>query len=158
VSASRNRLRWNAGRWAPLPVRLVIGHGFFEHGLAKILKGPDNFVHIVEAIGVPMPHMMALLTIGVELVCGLAMMAGALVPLIALPMAAVLLVAMFSVHIQFGFTSIKLMAVTAQGPKFGPPGIETDLLYLAGLATLVLGGPGPFAIDTWLAKYLRRTG
>ena len=28
--------------------------------------------------------------------------------------------------------------VTRDGPQFGPPGYETDLLYLAGLTTLVL--------------------
>jgi putative oxidoreductase len=39
------------------------------------------------------------------------------------------------------------MAVTAAGTQFGPPGYECDLLYLACLAALVLGGSGPLAID-----------
>lgn len=136
-------------RWAPLPTRLIIGYGFLAHGLAKLEKGPDHFVDILQAIGVPMPHLMAWLTIWVELIGGLAMMTGAFVSLISVPMAAVLLVAMITVHARFGFTSIKLIAVAADGPKFGPPGVETDLLYLAGLATLLLGGPGPFAFDGW---------
>jgi putative oxidoreductase len=146
------RSRWDLGRWAPLPIRLMVGFGFFEHGLAKLSKGPEHFVDIVSAIGTPLPHFMAWLTIWIEVFGGLAVMLGAFVTLLSLPMAAVLLVAMFTVHIQFGFTSIKLMAVTADGPKFGPPGVETDLLYLAGLATLVLGGSGPWAVDRWLAK------
>ena len=54
-------------------------------------------------------------------------------------MAAVLLVAMFTVHLPYGFSSIKLMAVTPAGAVFGPPGYETDLLYLACLAALVAG-------------------
>jgi hypothetical protein len=37
--------------------------------------------------------------------------------------------------------------VTAAGAQFGPPGYEVDLLYLACLAALVMGGSGPFAID-----------
>lgn len=143
-------------RWAPIPLRLIVGYGFFAHGLAKLEKGPDNFVAIVQAIGTPMPHMMAWLTIWVELLGGLAVLAGALVPLASIPMAAVLLVAMLTVHLQYGFTSIKLMAVTAQGPKFGPPGIETDLLYLACLATLVMAGSGPLSFDGWWAR--RRQG
>src|SRR5437868_2740605 len=49
--------------------------------------------------------------------------------------------------VGYGFSSIKLQAVTAAGAQFGPPGFETDLLYLACLATLVLGGSGPLAID-----------
>ncbi|HEV7138554.1 MAG TPA: hypothetical protein VGN43_18100 [Steroidobacteraceae bacterium] len=58
-------------------------------------------------------------------------------------MAIVLLVAIFSVHLPYGFSSIKLLAVTPAGAHFGPPGYETDLLYLACLAALVLGGSGP---------------
>jgi putative oxidoreductase len=41
--------------------------------------------------------------------------------------------------------------VTAAGAQFGPPGFETDLLYLACLAALVLGGSGPLAIDGLLS-------
>jgi putative oxidoreductase len=67
-------------------------------------------------------------------------------------MAAILLVAMIAVHLPYGFSSIKLQAVTAAGAQFGPPGFETDLLYLACLAALVLRGSGPFAIDNLLAK------
>jgi putative oxidoreductase len=77
-------------------------------------------------------------------------MLGAFVTFASLPMAAVLLVAMFSVHLPYGFSSIKLVAVTAAGAQFGPPGYETDLLYLACLAALVLGGPGPLAADDWI--------
>ena len=141
-------------RWAPVPIRLIVGYGFFAHGLAKIEKGPEHFISIVQAIGVPFAAPMAWLTILVEVICGLLMIGGALVPLITIPMLAVLAVALFTVHIQFGFTSIKLMAVTASGPQFGPPGIETDLLYMACLATLVLAGPGPWSIDNWLSKKL----
>ena len=72
-------------------------------------------------------------------------------------MAAVLLVAALTVHLPFGFTSIKLLAITSSGPQFGPPGYETDLLYLACLAALVMGGAGPWAADTEIARWLRRT-
>jgi hypothetical protein len=71
-------------------------------------------------------------------------------------MAAVLLVAALTVHLPFGFTSIKLLAITSSGPQFGPPGYETDLLYLACLAALVLGGSGPWAADSQIARWLRR--
>src|SRR5262249_55630724 len=88
----------------------------------------------------------------VEIFGGLAVLLGALVPLASIPMAAVLLVAIFTVHLPYGFSSIKLQAVTAAGAQFGPPGFETDLLYLACLAALVLGGSGPLSIDGLLAK------
>ena len=139
-------------RWAPIPLRLIVGYGFMEHGFAKLARGLDAFPAILQALGVPAPHLMGWLTILVEIFGGLAVLLNALVPLASIPMAAVLLVAMFTVHLPYGFPSIKLQAVTAAGAQFGPPGYETDLLYLACLAALVLGGSGPFAIDGLLAK------
>jgi putative oxidoreductase len=139
-------------RWAPVPLRLIVGYGFMEHGFAKLARGPDAFPAILQALGVPAPHLMGWLTILVEIVGGLAVLLGAFVPLASIPMAAVLLVAIVTVHLPYGFSSIKLLAVTAAGAQFGPPGFETDLLYLACLAALVLGGSGPLAIEGLLAK------
>jgi putative oxidoreductase len=90
---------------------------------------------------------MAWSTILVELLGGLAVLLGAFVPLVSIPMAAVLLVAIFTVQLPYGFSSINLLDVTSAGAQFGPPGYETNLLYLACLAALVLGGSGPLAID-----------
>ena len=145
-------------RWAPVSLRLIVGYGFMEHGFAKLARGPDAFPIILHAIGVPAPHFMGWLTILVEIFGGLAVLLGALLPLASIPMAAVLLVAIFTVHLPYGFSSIKLLAVTAAGAQFGPPGFETDLLYLACLAALVLGGSGPLAIDGLLAKRRKITG
>ena len=139
-------------RWAPIPLRLIVGYGFMQHGFAKLSKGPEAFAVILHAIGVPAPHFMAWLTILTELVGGLAVLLGVFLPLVSLPMAAVLLVAMFSVHLPYGFSSIKIMSVVSGRAQFGPPGYECDLLYLACLAALVLGGPGPLAIDGLLRR------
>jgi hypothetical protein len=93
------------------------------------------------------------------LVGGFAVILGAFVAIVSLPMAAVLLVAMFTVHLPYGFSAIKLIGVTAAGAQFGPPGFEVDLLYVACLATLVMGGSGPFALDRLIgdafSSYLR---
>lgn len=135
------------GSWVPVFLRLMVGFGFIEHGYAKLLKGPEAFAFILHALGVPAPHWMAWVVILTELLGGLAVLVGAFVPLVSIPMAIVLLVAIFSVHWQYGFSSIKLLEVTPAGAKFGPPGYECDLLYLACLAALVLLGSGPFSID-----------
>ena len=144
--------RYPFARWAAIPLRLIVGYGFMEHGFAKLARGVDAFPAILHALGVPAPHLMGWLTILVEIGGGLAVLLGALVPLASIPMAAVLLVAAVTVHLPYGFSSIKLMAVTAAGAQFGPPGYETDLIYLACLAALVLGGSGPFSIDGLLAR------
>lgn len=140
------------GNYAAIPLRLFVGYGFMAHGYAKIAHGPEHFISILHALGVPAPELMGWATILVELVGGLAVLAGAFVPLASVPMAAVLLVAMLTVQLPYGFSSIKLQAVTAAGAQFGPPGYEIDLLYLACLITLVLGGSGPFAVDSILAR------
>ena len=140
---ARHRLR----AWTPIPLRLIVGYGFMQHGIAKLLRSPDAFPAIVHAMGLPFPHLLGWATIAVEILGGAAVLLGAFVALASLPMAIVLLVAMFTVHLPYGFSSIKLLAVTTEGAKFGPPGFETDLLYLAALLALVLGGSGPWSID-----------
>lgn len=139
-------------RWAALPPRLIVGYGLLVHGWAKLARGPEHFVDIVRALGVPAAAVLGRATIAVELLGGLAILTGAFVPFVSVPIAVVLLVAMFTAHLPYGFSSIKLQAVTEAGARFGPPGYETDLLYLACLATLVLGGAGVYSIDGWLAS------
>lgn len=144
-------------RWAAIPLRLIVGYGFMVHGFAKLSKGPDAFAGILHAIAVPAPHFMAWATILTEVFGGVAIILGAFVALVSMPMAALLLVAMFTVHLPYGFSSIKLMAVTHAGAQFGPPGYECDLLYLACLAALVLGGSGPLSIDGFIGKRRKLT-
>ena len=141
--------------WAPIPIRLIVGYGFMEHGFAKLSRGPEAFAAILHTMGVPAPHLMAWLTILTELVGGLAVLLGAFVPLASVPMAAVLFVAILTVHLPYGFSSIKLLSVMSGRAQFGPPGYELDLLYLACLAALVLGGSGPMAVDHYFAKKWR---
>jgi len=142
----------SVARWAPIPIRLIVGYGFMAHGFAKLSKGPETFAAILHTMGVPAPHLTAWLTILTELIGGLAVLLGAFVALVSLPMAAVLFVAMLTVHLPYGFSSIKLLSVTSGRAQFGPPGYELDLLYIACLAALVLGGSGPMAIDHYLRK------
>jgi putative oxidoreductase len=143
-------------RYSPLPIRFIVGYGFIAHGFAKIVKNPENFAAILHALNVPAPHVMAWATIVVELLGGFAILIGAFVPLVAVPMMVVLLVATLTVHLQYGFTSIKLMSVISGVPQFGPPGYETDALYIAGLVALTFGGSGPLAVDSMLGRLYER--
>jgi putative oxidoreductase len=139
--------------WYAIPLRLIVGYGFMEHGYAKLARGPDDFAGILHALGMPAPILLSWTTVIVELLGGLAVFVGAFLPLASVPMAFVLLVATFTVHLPNGFSSIKLQSVTADGAHFGQPGYETDLLYLAGLAALVLGGSGPLALDRYFVRH-----
>lgn len=132
--------------WYAPPLRLIVGFGFMAHGYAKLARGPDHFAAILHALGMPMPTLLAWATIMVELLGGFMVLAGIFIPLASVPMIVVLLVAIVTVHLPNGFSSIKLLSVDAMGAHFGQPGYETDLLYLAGLVALVLGGPGPLTL------------
>ena len=142
--------------WYALPLRLIVGFGFVEHGYAKLAHGPDAFITILHAIGMPFADLLGWATIAIEVFGGLLILAGAFVPAAALSMIVVLLVAIFSVHLPNGFSSIKLMSYDAAGAHFGQPGYETDLLYLAGLLALCVGGAGPLSLDGYLSA--RRIG
>jgi putative oxidoreductase len=136
--------------WAVLPLRLMIGFGFAAHGYAKLSRGPEKFSAILTALGVPQPHLMAWATTLLELVGGISVMAGAFGVPFSIPLAIIMFSAMFSVHFQYGFSSIKLKAVTSTGADFGPIGYELNLLYVAGLLTLALGGSGRLSVDEYL--------
>jgi putative oxidoreductase len=142
-------------RWANLPMRLLVGCGFMAHGFAKLARGPDAFAAVLRALDVPAPQLMAWMTICFEVVGGLFIFLGAFVALFTVPLGVILAVAMFTVHLRYGFSSIKLVSVTAAGPRFGPPGYELDLLYLVCLVALSLGGSGPWSFDEFIQKRRR---
>lgn len=149
-------VRPTGSSWWALPLRMAIGFGFLFHGYAKLGHGPENFGKILAGLHMPVPDLLAWLSTLTELAGGLAILTGALVPLAAIPMAFVLLIAIVTVHLPNGFDGIKLMGFAPDGTlKVGKPGFETDLAYLAGLAALALGGDSPLSIDRLLR---RRTG
>lgn len=47
---------------------------------------------------------------------------------------------------------LRPLAITPAGAYCGQPAYETDLLYLACLIALVLGGSGPFSLESILLK------
>ena len=136
-------------RYAAIPLRAIAGGGFVQHGWAKLNKGPEAFASILQSLHVPFPHLSAYLTISVELLAGAALLFGAFVALASVPAIVVLLTAMFTVHLPYGFSSIKLKAVVDGRAQFGPPGYECDLLYIACILALVFLNPGPWSIDRY---------
>lgn len=142
--------------WYALPLRLILGFGFAQHGYAKLSRGADGFIAILHAIGVPFADLLGWATILVELAGGLMILLGAFVPAAAAPMIVVLLVAIVTVHLPNGFSSIKLVSYDTSGAHFGQPGYETDLLYLAGLLALCIGGAGPLSLDSYLSNRRER--
>lgn len=135
-------------QFAPLCLRLIIGYGFIAHGWAKISRGTGGFEKLLTQLGVPFPHINAAITPYIELLGGIAILLGFFVVIAAIPLIVVMLVAMFTIHIHYGFSSVNTIGLTPAGPQFGPPGYEINLLYITGLCSLILTGAGKFSIDS----------
>jgi putative oxidoreductase len=145
----RNKAFW--GQWVPLPLRLIIGFGFMAHGWAKLSRGPSGFAKLLTQIGAPLPEATAWLSTFMEILGGLAIFVGAFVEVVSVPLIIMMLVAMFTVHLKYGFSSVNTIGLTEEGPRFGPPGYEVNLLYIAGLVSLIFGGSGALSIDRLLS-------
>lgn len=135
--------------WAFFFLRLVVGVGFAAHGLAKLARGPEQFAAILGALHLPAPLFAAWATALLEFAGGIGVMAGAFVGVLAVPLGAILLTALVTVHLPYGFSSVRLTAVTDQGATFGPVGYEVVLLYLAALVAVAASGPGVLSFDRW---------
>jgi len=145
-------VRANCAPYAAIPLRLVVGCGFLAHGLSKWHHGPEAFAAILHAIGVPAPQLMAWVTIATEILSGVAFLIGGFVSLVSIPSIILLGVAVFTVHLPYGFSSIKLLGVSNGRAQFGPPGYECDLLYIASIVALLLIGPTPWSVDSYRSR------
>jgi putative oxidoreductase len=130
----------------------MMGIGFMVHGWAKLSRGPSGFAQLLAQIGAPLPETTAWVSTFTELLGGLALFVGAFVEVVSVPLIVMMLVAMFTVHLKYGFSSINTIGLTQNGPQFGPPGYEINLLYVSGLLSLILGGAGALSIDRLLSR------
>ena len=134
-------------RWVPIPIRMILGVGFMVHGWAEWSRGPTAFAELLKQAHVPLPLANAWLVTLLEIFGGLALLIGAFVTIVSVPLILSMLGAMFTVNIKYGFSSVKTIGLTSEGPQLGPPGYEINLLYIACLVVLILSGAGPLSID-----------
>jgi putative oxidoreductase len=142
-------VRRRTERWALFPLRLIVGYGFLAHGLAKWNRGPEKFAKLLTLIGTPHPELMARVVTLIETLGGLAIIVGAFVVIASVPLAGSMIVAMATIHVHYGFSSVNTIGLTATGPVFGPPGYEINLLYIGALAAIAFAGAGPLSVDQW---------
>lgn len=112
-----------------LPLRLVIALVFLMHGGQKLfVYGIAGTTAAMQGMGIPLPHVSAIFVTAVELLGGLAILAG-----VYTRWAALLLV---------GDMAVAILAVRLRGGFFAPQGFELELTLLAGALTLALLAPG----------------
>ena len=141
---------------AALLLRVTLGMGFMEHGWAKISRGTAGFEKLLAFEGVPLAHLNGMIAPYVELLGGLALIVGAYVVVVAVPLLITMLVALFFVQGHYGFSAVKTVGLSPAGPLFGPPGYEINLLYITGLVSLIFTGPGLWSVDAWRRRRGRR--
>ena len=133
----------------PVPLRLVIGFGFAYHGAPKLFsaEGHAGFTGMLQNLGVPAAGLMSWVVGIIEFFGGLALIAGAFVSIVSILLIVNMLVALFKVHLSQGFNFMHITGMSEGGRTFGMPGYEVSLLYIAGLAALLLGGAGLYSVD-----------
>jgi len=135
---------------------MILGVGFIVQGWAKWIRGPAAFAELLKQVDVPLPLANAWLVTLLEILGGLALLIGVFVAIVSVPLIFSMLGAMLTVNIKYGFSAIDTIGLTPEGPQFGPPGYEINLLYIAGLVALILGGAGPLSIDALRSRRRRR--
>ena len=140
--------------WAPLPLRLIIGIGMMYHGWPKLFDAQQHagFAGNLQALGFPAPGALAWLVGLLEVFGGLALILGAFVTILSVLFIIEMLVAMFTVHLPAGFSFMHITGMSPQGPTFGLPGYEVNLLYIAGLLSLIFSGAGAYSVDEAMAR------
>lgn len=132
--------RWQD--WAPLPLRLAIGIGLIIHGGIKLFAdgGHANIAHLVSQLGVPFPELMGWIVGLVEFGGGIGMLLG----WFTTPAAG-----MNALNV-LGLIVLAALAggIPAPLPGGDPlPELREAFLILAGTISLVLSGPGKYALD-----------
>ncbi len=135
---------------APLLLRLALGLVMLAHGVQKAFGWFDGFgfegtMAFFASIGVSAP--LALLLILLETAGAVALLAGLFGRLMALGHAAILLSAVFMLHLANGFY------MNWGGSQAGE-GIEFFVLATAIALTLVIRGSGAWSLDRALARGL----
>lgn len=127
--------------WVPLILRLVLGAAFAVHGYPKLFKTYAGFAGWLSSIGIRPGKFWALVVGVVEFFGGIALVLGVFVQLAAALIAVNMLVAM--VKVKWG----KSAFVESERA-----GWELDLIYFVVALSLIILGPGSYALGSYLGS------
>ena len=123
---------------ALLLIRILVGWVFVSEGIQKFLFPAQLGVGRFEKIGIPSPHFMAPFVGTVEIVCGTLLLVGLFTRLAAIPLLAVILVAI---------TTTKIPMIAKSGMWAMLHEARTDFSMLLGLVFLLITGAGTLSAD-----------
>jgi putative oxidoreductase len=131
-----------AAKWehqAIFVLRVSAGLIFLSHGWSKWQAGVDQTGGFLAALNFPAPELFAPLLIAIEVLGGIALIVGAYTRLAAKLTGIVALIAIFTVHLDKGFSS------TAGG-------YEYVLLLAAACFMILVTGAGAWSVDKKFLK------
>jgi putative oxidoreductase len=137
-----------ARHWA-VPLRILLGISFMVHGAPKVFdaQAHHEFQGMLGQLGVPASTLMAWVVGVVEFFGGAALVLGVFTWIAAGLLVIEMIAAALLVHGPNGWSAVHIVGTSDRGPIFGMPGWEYNMLYVAGLLALFIGGPGPLSID-----------
>jgi putative oxidoreductase len=125
--------------WGTTLLRVVVGIIFVAHGAQKLFQmTPAGLAGFFGQIGIPFPEFNAYFIIAAELLGGAALIAGLGTRILGALFAAIMVVAIATVHGSQGF--------------FLPNGYEYNVVLLVASVSLVLQGAGAWALDNRLTR------
>jgi putative oxidoreductase len=139
-AAALDRLAGRVTPYAVVFLRIAVGWVFLRHGLVKLGMGVGNVSGFFHGLGIPLPHVFAVVVMSVETVGAACVLAGALTRFWAALMAVDMIVAI-------------TVAILPTGRAF-----ELEGLLLAGALALVGLGDGPLSVGRLVRKGARSGG
>lgn len=145
---------------ATVLIRALVGVVFVSEGIQKFLYVDSVGAGRFAKIGIPTPELMGPFVGVVEIVCGTLVLLGLVTRLAAIPLIAVMAVAIVSTKIPIllgeGFWGFSLRKLPEYGFWSMAHEARTDFAMLLGSAFLVLVGAGPWSLDARLATKPQR--
>ena len=125
--------------WIPiLLARLSVGVLFFESGRGKLFFKLEELGKYFAQLGIPFPHLNALISASIEFFGGICLILGLATRLVSVPLAVVMVVAIFTAQIE----KVKTLGDFLYLP---------EVLLLVIFVWLVFSGPGKVSVDHFFA-------
>lgn len=121
----------------PIVIRVLVGSIFAYHGYDKFRAGIGNVEMFFASFDVPLAEIAAPAVAVLEIVGGIALIAGVATRIASLVLSVVMVGALVFVKTEVGLL----------GSAGEPVGAEIDLALLAGLLTVIVLGPGRASVD-----------
>ena len=134
--------------FGPTVLRLAVGAIFAAHGAQKLFGiwgggGPSGTAAFFNQLGLTPAYPLAVFVGLVELLGGLLLIAGAFTAIVAAVLMFDMLVAVWTVHLPYGFF-LNWTSAPGQGH-----GYEFNLVLIAALVALMVMGAGSLSVDEW---------